>query len=64
MALEHATLASETKLMYLNTFVHPVAPEQSQYPKRLLNIALFTLASVATWLAVQSLLYLARNSFT
>ena len=64
IALEHANLASETKLMYLNTFVPPVAPEQARYPKRFQSIGLFVLASLAIWALVQGILQLTRNSFT
>ena len=63
-ALEHARVASEMKLMYINTFVHPVAADQAKYPKKALDIALTILASLAVWGVVLGVLKLTRNSFT
>ena len=60
--LEQARLASESKLMYLNTFVQPVAAQQSEYPKRGLDMLIFILAAAVTWIAVVGGLTLARNS--
>ena len=63
-ALEQARVASEMKLMYINTFVHPVAAEQAKYPKKVRDIGLSILASLALWGAVMAILKLTRNSFT
>ncbi len=60
-AFEHARLAGETKLMYINTFVHPVAAEESKYPRRVLFVSLVALAGFAAWGLVAGLLVLARN---
>ena len=60
-ALEHARLASETKLMYINTFVHPVAAEESKYPRRILFISLIAVVGLAAWGLCAGLLGLARN---
>lgn len=61
-AFEHARVASEMKLMYINTFVRPVAAEQAKYPRRELDIALFVAASLAIWGSVVGLLILFRGS--
>ena len=63
-ALEHARVASEMKLMYINTFVHPVAAEQAKYPRKLRDIALTILTAFAVWVVVIVILRLTRNSFT
>ena len=60
--LEHARLASETKLMYINTFVQPVAAQEATYPKRPLDMAIVLAACLAAWGAVLGLLNLARGS--
>ena len=60
-ALEHARLASETKLMYINTFVQPVAAQDPSYPKRPLDMLLVVAACVAVWGGVLGLLTLARG---
>ena len=48
-ALEQARLLSEAKLLYLNAFIRPVEAQQSEYPKRGLDMLLFALAAVAIW---------------
>lgn len=48
-ALEAAHLASEHKMMYLNTFVQPVVPEQPEYPRRGLDIGLTIAGALALW---------------
>ena len=60
-ALEQAHLASEGKLMYINTFVQPVAAQQSEYPKRILDLLIFAGAAIGIWAAVSGGLTLARN---
>ncbi len=59
--LEHARLASETKLMYINTFVRPVPAQEAKYPRRLLNTALFAAAALAVWGALVGLMGMLRN---
>ena len=59
--VEHARLASETKLMYINTFIRPVAAEESRYPHRLMNIAIFAVAAFAAWGALVGILAIAKN---
>ena len=59
--LEHARLSSELKLMYINTFIRPVASEQPRYPSRGLDIGLFLGASLAVWACVVGGLKLTRG---
>ena len=47
--VENAHIASETKLMYINTFVRPVLAQEAKYPHRLSVIGIFALAALATW---------------
>ena len=60
-ALEHARLASETKLMYINTFVQPVAAQESTYPKRPLDMLIVVAACMAVWGVALGLLTLVRG---
>ncbi len=48
-SLEIAHLVAERKFMYLNTFVHPVAPEQAQYPYRALTSVGIFVGLFAAW---------------
>jgi capsular polysaccharide transport system permease protein len=59
--LEHARLASETKLMYINTFVRPVPAQEAKYPRRALDIGLFVAAALACWGALIGVLSIVRN---
>jgi capsular polysaccharide transport system permease protein len=48
-SLEIARLVAEHKMMYLNTFVKPVLPEEPQYPRRgLVSTAVFA-GALAIW---------------
>jgi capsular polysaccharide transport system permease protein len=60
-ALEIAQMTAERQWMYINTFVRPVAPEQPQYPKRLLYSALVAVGSLALWGICCGLAILVRN---
>ena len=60
-SLELAKLTAEHKLMYLNTFVRPVAPQEPRYPKRILYTAVVVLGSLSAWGAVVGLVAVARN---
>ena len=60
-ALEMAQMTAERQLMYINTFVTPVAPEQPEYPKRLLYSALVAVGSLAIWGICCGLAVLVRN---
>jgi capsular polysaccharide transport system permease protein len=61
-ALEIAQMTAERQWMYINTFVKPVAPEQPEYPKRLLYSALVALGSLALWGTCCGLAVLVRNN--
>ncbi len=58
---ERARLASETQLLYINTFVRPMEPQQARYPRRLLTIGILVAASLAAWGALMGFLILVRN---
>ena len=60
-SLELAKLTGEHKLMYLNTFVRPVAPQEPRYPKRILYTAAVVLGSLAAWGALVGGVAVARN---
>ena len=59
--LEQATLASDTKLMYINAFVRPVLAEEAKYPRRAIDIALVLGAGLAAWAAALGLISLLRR---
>jgi capsular polysaccharide transport system permease protein len=61
-ALEMARMTAERQLMYINTFVKPVVPEQPEYPKRLLYSALVAVGSLALWGLCCGLAVLIRNN--
>ncbi len=60
-SLELAKLTAEHKLMYLNTFVEPVAPQEPRYPKRILYTAAVMSGSLAAWGALVGGVAVARN---
>jgi capsular polysaccharide transport system permease protein len=60
-SLELAHLTAEHKLMYLNTFVRPVAPQEPRDPKRLLYTVAIALGSLAAWGALIGGVTVARN---
>jgi capsular polysaccharide transport system permease protein len=60
-SLELAKLLAEHKLMYLNTFVRPVAPQEPRYPKRILYTGAVVLGSLAAWGALVGGVAVARN---
>ena len=61
LSAERARVISESKLMYLNAFVAPVAPEESRYPHRGFMIALIVGGALAAWGTLSGLVVLARN---
>ncbi|MCX8252927.1 Lipopolysaccharide biosynthesis protein [Beijerinckiaceae bacterium RH AL1] len=63
IALERATIASETKLMYITTFVNPVAAQEAKYPRRGLDIAITAGAGLALWGVAFGLIALVRKGF-
>lgn len=60
-AFEIAKIAAERKVMYLNTFVWPVIPQDYTYPKRGLMITLVTFLALAGWGILAGLVTVARN---
>ncbi len=60
-SLELAKLTAEHKLMYLNTFVTPVAPQEPRYPKRILDTAAVVLGSLAAWGVLVGVVTIARD---
>ena len=48
-SLEIAHFVAEHKMMYLDTFVKPVLPEEPQYPRRLLNSVAIFVGTLAVW---------------
>jgi capsular polysaccharide transport system permease protein len=60
-SLEIAHLVAEHKLMYLNAFVKPVAPQEAQYPRRLLYSAAISAGALAIWGACCGLATAIRN---
>jgi capsular polysaccharide transport system permease protein len=48
-SLEIARLAAEHKMMYLNTFVRPVAPQEARYPRRILDSLGVALGALGAW---------------
>ncbi len=60
-ANERARLASESQLLYINTFVRPMEPQQARYPKRLLAIGIIAVASLAAWGVSIGSLHFVRN---
>ena len=61
-ALERAKIASEMKLMYINTFVEPVLPQEAKYPLRGIDVTMVVLASLATWAAFLGVVHLIQRN--
>ena len=57
-------ITAENKAMYINAFVRPVAPEESQYPRRWLFTSLFALGCLALWGLCCGLVVVVRNHAT
>lgn len=60
-SLELAKMIAEHKLMYLNTFVRPVEPEEPRYPRRSLDSFFVLAGSLACWGALFGVVSFARN---
>jgi capsular polysaccharide transport system permease protein len=60
-SLEAVRLTADQKLMYINTFVRPSAPQEAQYPQRRLDPILILVGSLALWGICCGLLALVRN---
>lgn len=61
-ALELARITAEHRLMYLNTFVLPVPPQEPEYPKRALYTLLTIGGLLALWGLCAGLAVLIRNN--
>ena len=60
-SLEFSRATAERKEMYVNAFVRPVAPEQSEYPRRLLFSCLVAILCLTIWGICCGLVVLVRN---
>jgi len=60
-ALEIARVNSESRLMYLKTFISPVVPQQAQYPRRALYSLIAFVSCLAAWAALCGLAVTIRN---
>lgn len=60
-SLELSRATAERKEMYVNAFVRPVVPEQSEYPRRLLFSCLILISCLAIWGICCGLAVLVRN---
>ena len=61
-ALEVARMMAEQQMIYINTFVKPVVPQQAEYPERILYPVLFSAGSLALWGLCCGLAMLIRNN--
>ena len=61
VALERATIASETKMMYITTFVRPVEAQEAKYPRRALDVSLVVGGGLALWGLALGLIALLRR---
>jgi capsular polysaccharide transport system permease protein len=60
-AVEAARMLSERKMLYLRELVSPALPQESQYPQRLLSIAITFLASILSWVTLMGAIVFVRN---
>lgn len=60
-ALEQARIASQSKLMYLNVFLRPVAAQKSEYPRVALDMSIVAAATLGAWGLSLLLIVLTRN---
>jgi capsular polysaccharide transport system permease protein len=61
-ALERARLSSESKTLYINSFVLPVLPQEAKYPRRFLIICGVAIPSLLSWGLLCGLTTLVRNN--
>jgi capsular polysaccharide transport system permease protein len=61
-ALERARISSESKALYINSFVLPVLPQEARYPRRLLIFCSIAAASLMAWGLLCGLTSLVRNN--
>jgi capsular polysaccharide transport system permease protein len=60
-SLELSRATAERKAMYVNAFVRPVVPEQSEYPRRLLFSCLILILCLTIWGICCGFVVLVRN---
>lgn len=60
-AMEKARMEADAKQRYLATFIRPGLSEQAQYPKRILDSILTTLAFLFAWIAAAMIYYNIRD---
>jgi capsular polysaccharide transport system permease protein len=60
-ALERARLSSESKMLYIDSFVLPVLPQEARYPRRVLIVSGVAAASFMLWGLLCGLTSLVRN---
>ncbi|NLH82932.1 MAG: lipopolysaccharide biosynthesis protein [Phyllobacteriaceae bacterium] len=61
-ALEVSRLVAERKMMYLNVFVEPVAPQEPRLPRRVLYPLVVLVGSLVTWGVLIGLATAVRNN--
>jgi capsular polysaccharide transport system permease protein len=60
-AVEAARMLSERRMLYLHEIVAPALPEESEYPKRWLDIGMTFVASLIAWLSTVAAMAFVRN---
>jgi capsular polysaccharide transport system permease protein len=60
-ALEMSEIVAESKMMYINTFVTPVMPEESTYPWRFVFTVLIGVGALMVWGGACAMMALVRN---
>ncbi len=60
-AVEAARMLSERRMLYLHEIVAPALPEESEYPKRWLDVGMTFLASLVAWLSTVAAMAFVRN---
>jgi capsular polysaccharide transport system permease protein len=60
-AVEAARMLSERRMLYLHEIVAPALPEESEYPKRWLDVGMTFVASLIAWLSTVAAMAFARN---
>ena len=60
-AVEAARILSERRMLYLHEIVPPALPEEYEYPRRLLSIAMVFVASIIAWAGAIAAMAFVRN---
>jgi len=61
-ALERARISSESKMLYINSFVLPVLPQEGRYPRRFLIVCGVAIVSLLSWGLLCGIATLVRNN--